>query len=399
MGVEVKNALAVYLHIPFCRVRCPYCDFNTYAGMQSLIPAYVEALCRVISREGAASGFQAARTVYLGGGTPSLLEPQHVAQILKSVDAVLPLTADCEITLEANPVTADAARFAGFRAAGANRLSFGVQSFTDRLLKVLGRDHDAAQARRALHLARQAGFRNVSLDLMYAVPDQSLANWRHDVDQALALAPEHLSLYCLTVEPSTPYARWVANGRIKLPQDDTSADMYAHARERLAAAGYAHYEISNWSLPGREGRHNAIYWRYEPYLGLGAGAHGYLHGARTEEIHAPREYIERALDGESTSLRREEIPQATAMEESIFLNLRLLQRGIVRQEFEARFGTDPVTLLGRELAELSRANLVSIDDTSIRLAPGGYFLANEVCVRLMTALENGITTGAPVTSG
>ena len=396
MGVKVKNALAVYLHIPFCRVRCPYCDFNTYAGMQSLVPAYVEALCRVIAREGAASGYQAACTVYFGGGTPSLLEPQHVAHILAAVDAVLPLTVDCEITLEANPVTADAARFAGFRAAGVNRLSFGVQSFTDRYLKVLGRDHDAAQAKRALHLAREAGFQNVSLDLMYAVPDQSLADWRHDIEQALALAPEHVSLYCLTVEPTTPYARWMANGRIKLPADDVAADMYAHARERLAAAGYEHYEISNWALPGREGRHNAIYWRYEPYLGLGAGAHGYIDGVRTEEIRAPRKYIERALDGDSTLLRSEQISRATAMEESIFLNLRLLQRGIVRQKFAERFGIDPATLFGRELAELVRGGLVSVDEKAICLTSNGYFLANEVCVRLMTGLESESSTTDPV---
>lgn len=364
--------------------------------MQSLVPAYVEALCRVIAREGAASGYQAACTVYFGGGTPSLLEPQHVAHILAAVDAVLPLTVDCEITLEANPVTADAARFAGFRAAGVNRLSFGVQSFTDRYLKVLGRDHDAAQAKRALHLAREAGFQNVSLDLMYAVPDQSLADWRHDIEQALALAPEHVSLYCLTVEPTTPYARWMANGRIKLPADDVAADMYAHARERLAAAGYEHYEISNWALPGREGRHNAIYWRYEPYLGLGAGAHGYIDGVRTEEIRAPRKYIERALDGDSTLLRSEQISRATAMEESIFLNLRLLQRGIVRQKFAERFGIDPATLFGRELAELVRGGLVSVDEKAICLTSNGYFLANEVCVRLMTGLESESSTTDPV---
>lgn len=397
MGVEVKNALAVYVHIPFCRVRCPYCDFNTYAGLQSLIPAYVEALCRVIAQRGAASGFRAARTLYFGGGTPSLLEPQHVGQIIGAVDAVLPLAADCEITLEANPVTADAARFSGFRAAGVNRLSFGVQSFSDRLLKALGRDHNAAQATRALRLARQAGLRNVSLDLMYAVPDQSLAGWRHDLESAIALAPEHLSLYCLTVEPTTPYARWVSSGRIKLPADDVAADMYAHARERLAAFGYAHYEISNWALLGKEGQHNQIYWRYEPYLGLGAGAHGYLNGVRTAEIRAPREYIERGLQGESTIQSTETITPSVAAEESIFLNLRLLKRGIVRREFAARFGADPMKLLGEELAELTRANLVSVDETAIRLAPDGYFLANEVCVRLITALEAGLTA-APAAS-
>ena len=252
MGMKVKNALAVYLHIPFCRVRCPYCDFNTYSGIQSLIPAYVEALCRVIAREGAASGFHAARTVYFGGGTPSLLEPKHVAHTHRS--SQMPSyrsAADCEITLEANPVTADAEHFAGFRAAGVNRLSFGVQSFSDRLLKVLGRDHNAEHAKRALHLARQAGFENISLDLMYAVPNQSLADWQHDVACALALAPEHLSLYCLTVEASTPFARWVTNGRIKLPPDDIAADMYAYASECLAVAGYEHYEISNWALAGQ----------------------------------------------------------------------------------------------------------------------------------------------------
>lgn len=362
--------------------------------MQSLIPAYVEALCRVIAREGAASGFQSARTVYFGGGTPSLLEPKQVVRLIEAVNAVLPLAVDCEITLEANPVTADAARFADFRAAGVNRLSFGVQSFSDRLLKVLGRDHNAAQAKHALHLARQAGFQNVSLDLMYALPNQSLADWQHDVEQALALAPEHLSLYCLTVEPTTPYARWVGSGRIKLPGDDIAADMYTYARERLAAAGYEHYELSNWALPGREGQHNQIYWRYEPYLGLGAGAHGYLHGKRTEEIRKPRTYIERALSGDSTVLRSEQISRSLAMEESVFLNLRLLQRGIVRQEFATRFGADPAMLFDRELAELARAGLVSVDETSIRLTPQGYFLANEVCVRLMSALEAGQETAA-----
>ena len=359
------------------------------------MPAYVEALCRVIAREGAASGFQAARTVYFGGGTPSLLEPQHVARILKAVDAVLPLTADCEITLEANPVTADAGRFAGFLAAGVNRLSFGVQSFSDRLLKVLGRDHDAAQARRALNLARQAGFRNVSLDLMYAVPDQSLADWRHDLAHALALAPEHVSLYCLTVEPTTPFARWQAKGRIKLPTDDAAADMYALAREYLAAAGYEHYEISNWALPGREGQHNQVYWRREPYLGLGAGAHGYVHGARTEEIRAPRTYIEAALAGKSTTERSERISPATAAEESIFLNLRLLKRGIVRREFADRFGIDPVALLTGELAQLESAGLVCVDEDSVRLSGRGCFLANEVCLRLMAALESERATAAP----
>ena len=363
MGMKVKNALAVYLHIPFCRVRCPYCDFNTYSGIQSLVPAYVEALCRVITREGAASGFHAARTVYFGGGTPSLLEPKHVAQLIEAVNVVL--AAHCR--LRNHPGSQP-----GYSRRRAALPDFGLPVSIASLLacrasrigssKCWGVTIMPRKPKRALHLARQAGFENVSLDLMYAVPNQSLADWQHDVARALALAPEHLSLYCLTVEASTPFARWVTNGRIKLPSDDIAADMYAYASEYLAVAGYEHYEISNWALPGGEGQHNQIYWRYEPYLGLGAGAHGYLHGTRTEEIHKPREYIERALCGESTVLRQENISEPTAMEESIFLNLRLMQRGILRQEFAARFGTDPVTLLGRELAELTRANLVSIDE-------------------------------------
>jgi oxygen-independent coproporphyrinogen-3 oxidase len=360
--------------------------------MQSLIPAYVEALCRVIAREGAASGYRAARTIYFGGGTPSLLEPEHVSRLIGAVNTTLPLVPDAEITLEANPVTADAVRFAGYQAAGVNRISFGVQSFTDRLLKVLGRDHDAKQARRALHMARQAGFQNTSLDLMYAVPGQSLGDWQDDVEAALALGPEHLSLYCLTVEPTTPFARWVTSGRLQLPPDDIAADMYAHAQSRLTEAGYVHYEISNWALPGREGKHNQVYWRYEPYLGLGAGAHGYARGIRSEEIHPPREYIERALHGKSTILRTESVSRQTAMEESIFLNVRLLQRGIVRDEFSERFDLDPVQLLGHELAELKRAGLVCVDERAILLTTDGYFLANEVCVRLLAAMDAKIST-------
>ena len=211
------------------------------------------------------------------------------------------------------------------------------------------------------------------------------------LERALALEPEHLSLYCLTVEPTTPYARWVANGRVRLPADDESADMYACARHRLAEAGYAHYEISNWALPGKEGQHNQVYWRCEPYLGLGAGAHGYLHGVRTAEIRAPRAYIERGLQGESTTQSAETISPSVAAEESIFLNLRLLKRGIVRREFAARFGNDPATLLGDELAELLRAKLIAVDEAAIRLTPDGCFLANEVCVRLIGALAAGQT--------
>ncbi|MFN2225688.1 MAG: radical SAM family heme chaperone HemW, partial [Anaerolineae bacterium] len=259
--------LGLYVHIPFCQSRCRYCDFNTYAGLEGLFETYVRALVREITLAGTAR----VSSVYIGGGTPTVLPLLSLIQILDAIQAGFDLAADAEVTIEANPGTVEAGTLAALRVRGVNRLSLGVQSFADGELRRLGRIHTAEQAAAGLAAARQAGFDNVSLDLIFGLPGQALADWRFSLECALALEPEHLSLYALSVEAGTPLARDIARGHLPMPDPDLAAEMYEMAAEVNAQAGYQHYEISNWARGwGRQCRHNLIYWRNEPYLGLGA---------------------------------------------------------------------------------------------------------------------------------
>ncbi|HRQ13750.1 MAG TPA: radical SAM family heme chaperone HemW [Promineifilum sp.] len=299
---------ALYLHIPFCRARCSYCDFNTYTTLGDLQGEYVAALAREIRLVGdtgrageagrAGDERAAVDTIFFGGGTPSLLTPEQVATLLAAVRDSFALASDAEITMEANPGTVDEAWLAAVRALGVNRLSFGVQSALPHELALLGREHDFAAAVTALSAARAAGFDNLNLDLIYGLPGQSVADWQRTLDAALPLGVEHVSLYCLTIEPGTPMQRWLHNGTIMAPDPDTAADQYEAACHALAAAGYGHYEISNWARPGRECRHNIVYWRNRPYLGLGAGAHGMAGGYRYQVVRQPRTYIKRITNYE-----------------------------------------------------------------------------------------------------
>lgn len=271
------NGLAIYIHIPFCRRRCAYCDFASTAGLEALIPAYVDALAREIAAQDRAT----VPTIYLGGGTPSLLTPAQVQAILDACRAAFDVDPAAEITMEANPGTVDAAYLPALRAAGVNRLSLGVQSFADGELALLGRIHTAAQAVAAYDNARAAGFANVSLDLVYGLPGQTLADWSRSLDRAVALCPDHLSLYALEVHGDTPLGRRIAAGDLPAPDDDLAADMYELAEDRLAVAGFMHYELSNWATGNDAAcRHNLTYWRNEPYRGLGAAAHSWIDGER-----------------------------------------------------------------------------------------------------------------------
>jgi len=293
---------ALYLHIPFCRARCSYCDFNTYTTLGDLQGEYVAALAReiqLVGEAGRVGGERAAvDTIFFGGGTPSLLTPEQVATLLSAARDSFALAPDAEITMEANPGTVDEAWLAAVRALGVNRLSFGVQSALPHELALLGREHDFAAAVTALSVARAAGFDNLNLDLIYGLPGQSVADWQRTLDAVLPLDVEHVSLYCLTIEPGTPMQRWLHNGTIMAPDPDTAADQYEAACHALAAAGYGHYEISNWAKPGRECRHNIVYWRNRPYLGLGAGAHGMAGGYRYQVVRQPRTYIKRITNYE-----------------------------------------------------------------------------------------------------
>lgn len=398
----VNSPLALYIHIPFCRTRCRYCDFNTYAGRLGLAPAYCGALAREARFWAAALAAPEVATIYFGGGTPSLLPVPEVKGLLSAIRDAFPVAPAAEISLEANPGTVDAPYLAGLRAAGINRLSLGVQSFQERFLRLLGRSHSAAQAREAVAAARGAGFDNVGLDLIYGLPGQSLGDWRADLEAALALGPEHLSLYALEVAAGTPLGRDLAAGRLPAPDPDLAADMYLLAESRragLAPAGYLHYELSNWARPGRECRHNLAYWRNDPYLGLGAGAHSWLGGMRFANISLPEDYIRLAhplaeggpaRPGAMAALlaaapwvaERETISARLELAETAMMGLRLVA-GLGLEAFRERFGVGVAAAFPGAVEELGAQGLLEVVQGHIRLTPRGRLLGNQVFSRFL----------------
>ncbi len=378
--------LALYIHIPFCQRKCPYCDFNTYAGREAQYEPFVRALAQNLRRAGQALNRPPVRTLFLGGGTPTVLEPGHLALIFEAVHQGFHILPGAEITSEANPGTVDVARFQALRALGVNRLSMGVQSFLDEELRFLGRIHTAEEARRAYELARRAGFENINLDFIYGIPGQTMATWRHTLTTALALRPEHLSLYSLTVEPGTPLAAWVARGQVDAPDPDQAADMYELAQELLAAAGYEHYEISNWAqgpldpedIPRFASRHNLVYWRNEPYLGFGPGAHSWFQGVRRAVIADVGEYIRRVAARTPCWSMEEPISRPLEMGETMMLGLRLVRAGVDRAWFRRRFGVDIADVWPQALAELQARGLIEVTPSRVRLSASAYLLGNEV---------------------
>ncbi|HEV2802342.1 MAG TPA: radical SAM family heme chaperone HemW [Pyrinomonadaceae bacterium] len=383
----------IYIHIPFCRSRCSYCDFATGAYEGRLAERYVSALISEISTFTGAphtrdttNTYADARmpscadvdTIYFGGGTPSLLSPSQVERIMRAVRDRFRVARDAEVTLELNPGTVTRDSVEGFRAAGINRASFGLQTFDDDELRRLGRTHTAEDARRTLSLLRAAGFDNVSFDLIAGLPGQTLSQWAHNMDEALALCPAHLSLYLLEVHEGTPLAAQLREGRWPQPDPDTAAEMYRLLVERTRAAGYEHYEISNFCLPGREARHNLKYWTNAPYYGFGSSAHSY-DGARlrwSNERDAAR-YVE-LLETRGTSIvETHELTARDAGAEALFLGLRLM-RGVDLEAHREAFGADVRAVYETDLRRFSEAGLVELDGASLRLTPQGVLLSNEV---------------------
>jgi oxygen-independent coproporphyrinogen-3 oxidase len=345
-----SQEVALYVHIPYCLAKCPYCDFNSYAARAWPEQAYADALLAELAQRGREVPFAGATlaSVFFGGGTPSLFAPRTIARILAEVRRRFDVAPDAEITLEANPGTVDEPRLAGFVEAGANRLSVGVQSFQPALLEALGRRHSVDDSVRALRAARAAGFGNLSLDLIYAVPGESLDACAEDLERAAELSPDHVSAYNLTYEKGTAMHRDLVEGRLRPAPEELEVAMYGLVRERLARAGYAQYEISNYARPGREARHNQAYWRGRPYLGLGAGAHSFVPrapgeddacwGERWENLRDPNRYIEAVrAHGTAVGALHERLTRAQAMGEACWLGLRE-RRGLDPAAFAARFG-------------------------------------------------------------
>jgi oxygen-independent coproporphyrinogen III oxidase len=378
------DSLALYIHFPFCLSICPYCDFDRQATGFDRIETYLQTVERELQTY--AGETRPAHSIFFGGGTPSLMTPAQVDQLLQTVRTVFEVLPDAETTLECNPGDADLAKLQGFRAAGANRLSFGVQSLDDAFLTLLGRRHTSNEARQSATWARQAGFR-FNLDFMFGLPGQSLAHWQHTLDDAVALEPDHLSCYLLTLDERVPMGRDVARGRLVLPVDDVLAEMYLAARKQLASAGYEHYEISNWARPGQASRHNLTYWRGGTWLGVGAGAASSYAGRRWKNTPVLERYISSmARDARAERVEEEAPDRFTQLLDSLTLGLRL-REGVSLAGFAARHGVNLDVLLGETGAWLRAAGFLQLEQDRLRVAAEHQLITNEILVRLEEPLE------------
>jgi oxygen-independent coproporphyrinogen III oxidase len=367
--------LGLYLHVPFCSSICNYCNFNRGLFETGLKDRYVAALDREIRQSGRG---EAVDTIFFGGGTPSLLDPDEIARLLDACRQVFDVDPNAEVTLETNPETSTTARMRGFRDAGVNRVSFGVQSFRGEELARLGRVHSVARAREAPAEARAAGIPNISLDLMMWLPQQSTAEWRESIEALVEVGPEHASLYLLELYPNAPLKETMARAGWSLAPDDDAAEMYLWSLGRLDAAGYRQYEISNVARPGAESRHNLKYWQDGEWLGFGCGAHSTRGGVRWRNVAATMDYIRRVRAGESLVAERRELEADERLEEALFTGIRLTA-GLDLAACARRYGVDVWWRYGGELARFVDAGLlVHEPGTRLRLTRAGMLLANEV---------------------
>lgn len=385
--------LGIYIQVPFCQTKCTYCNFSTGVFRQSLYAPYVQAVCRELSEhEGlyrraglewpGALDRAEVDTVYLGGGTPSLLDAAALRRIVDTVRVSFPCQL-AEVTLEADPETVTPEKAAGWRPAGINRVSLGAQSFDDRELAAAGRMHRRQDILEAIRHLRAAGFHNVSLDLIAGLPHQTAETWEESLARLLDLRPEHASIYLLEIDEGSRLGREALAGGPRygaraLPNDDVQAAFYEHASERLAQAGYEHYEISNWALPGLRSRHNLKYWRREPYLGFGAGAHSFNGGKRWANAHDPAFYVARITKGALPAEQVQAVTPQQALEEELFLGLRQLE-GIELARIEKQYNAS----LCRRVEGLRESGLVEFDGKRLRLAASRLTVANEVFVQLL----------------
>ncbi len=396
-----SQPLGLYVHIPFCARKCTYCDFNTYAGLQKLIPATVNALCAEIRRWGILTNHPPVNTVFWGGGTPSILAPDQMRQLMRALRDSFDILSDCEITSEANPHSADQNRFAALAECGINRISLGAQSFQASELELLGRWHDAAAIGMAVNAAREAGFKNVNLDLIHGLPAQSLESWCANLGAALDLQAEHHSLYALTIEEGTPLARSVASGSVPQPDSDLAACQYQYAQRRMAEAGFLHYEIANWCRESEETDavattclHNLRYWRNQNYLGFGPGAHSHWRGPSDYKSRSEvRWWNLDSVPGYNRALRQatspvsevEEIGEDLGRAETMMLGLRLIQEGVSYAGFQERYGENMRQIYARELQFLQERDLIQIEADRVRLSQTGIMFHNYVSQQFLPA--------------
>ncbi|MCO5218081.1 MAG: radical SAM family heme chaperone HemW [Thermomicrobiales bacterium] len=385
MGTD--DPIGIYIHVPFCAHICPYCDFTTYAGKGDLIPSYVDAVMEEIARRAGEARGREIATIYLGGGTPSLLSPEHIARILNTIDQQFPVLPEAEITMEANPNGLTPEHLRGYRAAGVNRLSIGAQTLDRRGLRTLGRQHEAQDVFTSVREAHAAGFERINLDFIFGWPGQHRESWQRDLQEVIAMGdegPDHLSLYSLIIEPGTPYADAQARGILVMPDDDATADLYEDAIDMLDAAGWTHYEIANWSRkPNGHSRHNAIYWQHGDYLGIGAGAFGTIDGMRVMNQLLPERYIVDLADGRLPQSNTEPLDEETARGETMMLGLRLLVDGVDANAFQRRHGVSLTHHFGLQITRMTELGMMETTDRGVRLTKRGMMLANSVVTEFL----------------
>ena len=368
----------IYIHIPFCRSRCSYCDFATGLYENSLADRYVDAVVSEITRASHHVDHRMVDTIYFGGGTPSLLTPAQVDKLMKTVGQHFTVDPFAEITMEMNPGTVTVEDLRELRRLGINRASFGAQTFDDAELAKLGRCHNTADTLRTFQDLRSAGFDNVSFDLIAGLPGQSLARWEQNVSRALELAPEHLSFYLLEVHASTPLAEHIKRGIQPAPDDDLAAVMYESMLEQAEAAGYKHYEISNLCRPGLESRHNLKYWTAEPYFGYGCSAHsfdGFMR--RWSNIRDVKEYVSAIQQGASPVVEQRDLTVADTRAEAVFLGMRLMS-GVDTKQYQRLFGINLREEFSDDIARFEEAGLLALEGDMMRLTRAGALLSNEV---------------------
>jgi oxygen-independent coproporphyrinogen-3 oxidase len=383
---RATQALTIYVHVPFCIQKCGYCDFNAYLYQDDMAHAYLAALRQEIAHtadERPWTGYS-VDSMYFGGGTPSTLAPEDLASLLGVMGHRFPVQMEAEITVEADPGTIDLAGLEALRAGGFNRISVGVQAFDDGLLRRLDRLHSAADARCALAWARRAGFIDLNLDLMFGLPGQSLAAWEASLHEAMTFIPTHISVYGLTIEERTPFYRRHQLGQLALPDEESQVAMFERADQLLTAAGYVHYEISNYALPGWRSRHNVHYWRHGEYLGFGAGAHAYLNGYRRENERLPWRYVQAIAASGSAADVPEFIDAERRVHEGLMVGLRL-REGIDLKAFAHDYGVPLEIAYAAPIAELTRAGYLQVTNSHLRLSDRGRLVADAVLSLLVAA--------------
>ena len=378
-----KQPLGLYIHIPYCIHKCGYCDFNSHPIKQDEMDHYIDAL--VVEMKHYAKIYtntNIIKTIFLGGGTPTTLNPFQLERILKECVNEFTIASNAEITIEANPATVGIELMKSIRTMGYNRISIGVQSFDKAELKLLDRAHGPKEIHSTVDCARKAGFDNLSLDLMFAVPNQSLSSWENNLNKALEKNPEHLSTYNLTIEQGTAFSKLQSNGKLIMPDDDHQLELYKKTIERLTKKGFHHYEISNFAHRGKECKHNITYWENKNTLGLGAGASSYMNGTRFKNINLPAHYIRQVKEKKIAVEHSETLEPRQAMGETIMLGLRLLQ-GISIHQFEKRFQISFINLFRNIISALKEKELVIIEKDYLRLSQKGLFWADSVILEFI----------------